>query len=68
MDIKNIRFDGDKVIVRLESQTDILVGYQEVVLTGKDLMDKTLGELVIDAKKTLSDELKPEEPAEEKEV
>lgn len=68
MEIKNIRFDGDKVIVRLESQTDTLVGYQEVVLTGKDLMDKTLGELVIDAKKALSDALKPEEPAEEKEV
>ena len=60
MDIKNIRFNGDSVVVRLETQTDEMVGYQEIVLKAEDLTDKTVHELEAMAKSVLIDSLTEE--------
>ena len=60
MDIKNIRFNGDTVVVRLETQTDEMVGYQEIVLKAEDLTDKTVHELEAMAKSVLIDSLTEE--------
>lgn len=60
MDIKNIRFNEDSVVVRLETQTDEMVGYQEIVLKAEDLTDKTIHELEAMAKSVLIDSLTEE--------
>ena len=60
MDIKNIRFNEDSVVVRLETQTDEMVGYQEIVLKAEDLTDKTVHELEAMAKSVLIDSLTEE--------